>query len=106
MSQLFVPGPRNNVRAAFPTVPTAGIWNTEVSKNRLKVRSLFGSAGFPATTARTVASVGDPVKSTDVVVATVTPVGAPLMKLAMPETCQSLNAVFNTGLRKGLFGTS
>src|SRR5450759_1242993 len=105
ISQLLTPGPRKSILAALPKVPTAGNANTSVRKLRSKVRSLLGRTGLPVITTRA-DWVGVPVMSMEVVVVKETVVGAPLLKLAIPDSCQSLRTILAIPLVADVLGRS
>jgi hypothetical protein len=60
-----MPGPRSSVFDMSPKLPSAGKWNTLVSKLREKVLSPGDRTGFPITRMRG-ATLGVPLRSTGV----------------------------------------
>src|SRR5713226_3110722 len=87
-SQLLRPGPRNSDFAALPSVPAAGSANAAAFTLVENVRSAFGSTGFPTTLVLD-ASVGDPDQlfAFPELSARLTPCGAPLIIVTMPDIC-------------------
>src|SRR5437870_4485395 len=89
MSQLLVPGPRNASFGALPQVPCGVSAKAPVLMLWSKVRSLLGRTGFAITLGRD-ASVVEPDQlfAFPEVSERVTPLGAPLMNVVMPDICQ------------------
>src|SRR5215470_17379895 len=85
MSKLLMPGPRKTSLGAFPAVPTAGTPNAPVLKYWLSDRLSLGRMGFESITGRTPSP--PPGMSTPFNAVKLMPVGAPLMKDAIPESC-------------------
>src|SRR5437868_485626 len=100
-SQLFVPGPRKTSLGALPQVPCGPKPNALVLNAWLKSRWSFGSTGF-AITVGLAPSVGEPDQLLALKVDVkdrLTPVGAPLWNVVMPEICQPSSTARFSGVK-------